>query len=81
MRLGRVRFEISYVVDLDKGTMVDAATDAIWEDLTNVTIKSPDEFEMIIDHLEDASLKESDIPEFLRDDVADEEDYVERFMK
>ena len=63
-RLGKVRFAIEYVVDLDDDAMVDEATDCIAEDIMNaVKHNEVDAYIKITDP--DPSLKESDIPSFL----------------
>lgn len=69
MRLGRVKFEISYVVDLDNAEMVKLAECFICDDIAELGnfVISP-----TLEYCEDRSLKESDIPSSLQEDAADE---------
>ena len=67
MRLGRVGFVIEYVVDLDDEKMVEEAIDYIHEDVINLV--KFDEFYDYLDFSEDKSLKRSDIPAFLLEDM------------
>jgi hypothetical protein len=66
MRLGKVKIQIEYVVDLDDEEMVQHAFDALYEDLCGAC-----KYDSIHDVLEiteeDPSLKQEDIPEFLLD--------------
>lgn len=66
MRMGKVRILDEYVVDLDNEEMVEHAKDALIEDVFN-TIKF-DSVQDGIEIIEDATLIEADIPEFLRED-------------
>jgi hypothetical protein len=63
MKLGKVKIQLEYVVDLDNQDMVDYAKIAIYEDVMNA-IKY-DEIHNYIEVIEDKTAKESDIPEFL----------------
>lgn len=60
MRLGKVCITHHYVVDLDNEEMVDGAKLELYED-----IKNGFEYSWM-DIVEDSSLSESDIPEFLK---------------
>ena len=64
MRLGRVQFRVSYVVDLDNPDMVDHATDALRDDIAEIFGEWT-----IADFIEIAEAKPTDtphdIPEFL----------------
>ena len=64
MRLGKVKIEMEYVVDLDNEDMINEAKNALYEDLMNAY-----KYNKIYNHIEvteqDESLKECDIPEFL----------------
>jgi len=70
MRLGKVEINTCYIVDLDNEEMVQHAKDSLYDDFYQMLVKSSDlsEFFNCIDVVEDATLKESDIPEFLRDE-------------
>jgi hypothetical protein len=63
MKLGTVKFEVSYVVDLDNEEMVDHAKMAIDTDVRDV-VKMNEQFDCIT-LVEDETLKESDIPVWL----------------
>jgi len=64
MRLGKVKIQMEYVVDLDNKEMIEQAKIALYEDLMSAY-----KYDEIYDNIdvtdEDKSLKESDIPEFL----------------
>lgn len=64
MKLGKVKIELEYIVDLDNQDMVDQAKNALYEDLMNAA-KYEELFDMIEVTDEDKTLKEEDIPEFL----------------
>ena len=70
MKLGKVKFETEYVVDLDNEDMIDEAKNALYEDLMNVY-----KYNELYNHIEvteqDETLKESDIPEFLLENDED----------
>ena len=66
MRLGRVQFNIGYVVNLDDGDMVQHAKDAIADDITNAARDGV--FCDIIHKDSHDEMSEGDIPEFLWDD-------------
>lgn len=63
MRLGKVHIDTKYVVDLDDQDMVDAAKDALYEDLMNAV--KYDELHLWIKCSEDNEATPQDIPEFL----------------
>ena len=67
MRLGKVYIHHYYVVDLDNEDMVDEAKMCMFEDLMNAV--KYDELGNWISVKEDNSLKESDIPSFLTEDI------------
>ena len=71
MRLGKVYFHASYIVDLDDKDMVDHAKDCIYEDVTN-SVKY-DEVACWIKVEEAPDADEGDIPEFMREDDEEEE--------
>ncbi len=70
MKLGKVVINLEYVVDLDNKEMVEQAQDALYEDLMSayryngladwIGVKEGDE-----------NLSESDIPEFLLEELED----------
>lgn len=64
--LGRVYFELDYVVDLDNPHMVEHAKQCIYEDV--MTAYKYDEVQNYISVKEDKKAKAKDIPEFLLDD-------------
>lgn len=64
--LGKVYFELEYVVDLDNPDMVQHAKTALWEDI--MSMFKYDEIHNCIGVKEDKKAKEKDIPEFLLDD-------------
>ena len=65
IRLGKVYFSMKYVVDLENKSMVSEAKDCLLEDI-NSAIKY-DELHLYIDTIEDESLSEGDIPDFLKE--------------
>ena len=73
MKLGKVKIEMEYVVDLDNEDMIEEAKNALYEDLMNAY-----KYDEIYNHIEvteqDKTLKESDISEFL---LENEEDWLE----
>jgi hypothetical protein len=71
MKLGKVKIELEYIVDLDNQDMVDQAKNALYEDLMNAA-KYEELFDMIEITDEDKTLKETDIPEFLREEDEEE---------
>lgn len=71
MKLGKVKIELEYIVDLDNQDMVDQAKNALYEDLMNAA-KYEELFDMIEVTDEDKTLKETDIPEFLREEDEEE---------
>lgn len=73
MRLGKVKIEIEYVVDLDNDEMVSEAKNAIYEDLMSA-VKYDELFNHIEVTDEDKTLKEEDIAEFLKEEE-DTEDW------
>ena len=71
MKLGKVKIELEYIIDLDNQDMVDQAKNALYEDLMNAA-KYEELFDMIEVTDEDKTLKETDIPEFLREEDEEE---------
>jgi len=71
MRLGRVEFNIGYVIDLDNENMVDHAKEAIQEDIESA-IRNGVSINIVTDY---DGITEGDIPEFLLDE--DEECLVD----
>jgi len=69
MKLGKVIFDIKYVVDLDNQEMVDQAVACLFEDMLNAY--KYDEIGNWINAVEDDSLSELDIPDFLLEDNRD----------
>ena len=67
MRLGKVKFEISYVVDLDNEEMVEHAKSWIYDDISELEKYGVGP---TIECCEDNSLKESDIPSSLQEDIS-----------
>lgn len=67
MRLGKVKIELEYVVDLDNDEMINDAKNAIYEDLM-AAYKYDELFDAIHVTDEDKTLKEEDIPEFLKEE-------------
>lgn len=66
MRTGKVHIPTHYVVDLDDESMADEAKTCMFEDLMNAV--KYDELANWIDVVEDSSLSEEDIPEFLKNE-------------
>jgi hypothetical protein len=73
MRIGKITFDLEYVVDLDNEEMVEYAKNCIYED-----VMSAMKYNEIQNYIkvgdEDKSLTEDDIPAFLTDSILDEED-------
>jgi len=69
MRLGRIEFNIGYVVDLDNEDMVKLARDAIYEDVINA---SRDGVSFLTSRDVDGLTKDQ-IPDFLLDNEDDED--------
>lgn len=65
MRLGRIEFNIGYVVDLDNEDMVEHAKEAIYEDVINASQYGIN-FNLKKDEMD--GLTENDIPDFLLDE-------------
>lgn len=63
VRLGRVAIDISYVVDLDNRAMVNAAVEALFEDIMNAV--KYDEVASYIKVNKDPKARRSHIPSFL----------------
>lgn len=63
-RLGIVKIDVGYVVDLDNEDMVDSAKDALCEDAINA-VKYDEIYSWIEIYENDGTLKEKDIPAFL----------------
>jgi len=72
MRLGRVEFNIGYVVDLDNAVMVSEAKLAIYEDVQNAVNEGVRC--NIIHNSKLNKMTEGDIPSFLLDDDLNDED-------
>lgn len=68
MKLGKVKIELEYVVDLDNEDMVNDAKNYMYEDIMNI-VKYEELFDIIEVTDEDKTLKEEDIPEFLIEDL------------
>jgi len=68
MKLGRVGFISSYVVDLDDDVMVDRAIDCLYEDITNAVKNNELEYSIGVlpNNVDPVDLSEEDIPEFLK---------------
>jgi hypothetical protein len=64
MRLGRVHIGAGYIVDLDNPDMVDEAKECLYEDIMNAV--KYDELDSYVDVMEDPTVNEGDIPEFLK---------------
>jgi hypothetical protein len=69
MRLGRVRVELGYVVDLDNKDMVQHARECLVEDL--MSMAKYEEYDANIREEYDGRLRKSDIAEFLVEDHKD----------
>ena len=75
MRLGRVLFSYSYVVDIDDEKMVKDAKKCLFEDVHDITagyVESEDEYFSVA---ADCTASEDRIPEFLRPEGLVAEDY------
>jgi hypothetical protein len=70
MKLGKVKIELEYVVDLDNEEMVNDAKTYMYEDIMNI-VKYGELFDIIEVTDEDKTLKEEDIPDFLKEEVED----------
>lgn len=68
MKLGKVKIELEYVVDLDNEDMVNNAKNYMYEDIMSI-VKYEELFDIIEVTDEDKTLKEEDIPEFLIEDL------------
>ena len=71
MRLGRVIVDMSYVVDLDNEDMVQGAKTCLYEDL--MSAYKYDELGNIFDTVEDNTVTQTDIPDFLLGSTDDED--------
>lgn len=69
MRLGKVHLPHHYVVDLDNATMVDKAWNALYEDISQASIQN--NLHEYIESIEDSSLSENDIVDFLKEEPID----------
>lgn len=69
MRLGKVHLPHHYVVDLDNTTMVNNAWDALHEDISQASIQN--NLHEYIESIEDSSLSENDIADFLKEEPID----------
>lgn len=73
MRLGRVEFSVSYVVDLDNPDMIAHAEDAIFDDVWMMgKDRDIDRHVVIVEAGPDDTPE--DIPEFLREPITEETD-------
>lgn len=66
MRLGKVKIEVSYVVDLDSQNRVRNATESVVEDVHNA-VKYGEVGQMVELVKDDKGLSEDDIPESLKE--------------
>lgn len=71
MKLGRVKINMSYVVDLDNPKMVEEAKSSVYEDIMNAA--KYNELGSYIDVVEDKTATEGEIPEWLNYDKVEEE--------
>ena len=71
MRTGRI-IVYSYVVDLDNEEMVERAKTCAYEDIMNAV--KYNEVGNLLSVVEDSTLNEEDIPEFLKDEEDFDED-------
>jgi hypothetical protein len=76
MRLGKISYEVFYIVDLDNKDMVDHAKEAIYEDVCAAARAADFDSHIDINHSPESS--ENDIEEFLLDkNECDDSDGVE----
>jgi len=68
IRLGVVRLEWQYVVDLDDDEMIERAKIALLEDIQSSIIRSPGELDESIVAVPSSEAKESDINDWLFDE-------------
>ena len=68
-RLGIVKLNMKYVVDLDDNDMVKEAKQCLYEDITSML--NADELFGAITIEPDSSLTWDDVPEFLKEEVGD----------
>jgi len=68
IRLGVVRLEWQYVVDLDDDEMIERAKIALLEDIRSSIIRSPGELDESIVAVPSSEAKESDINDWLFDE-------------
>jgi len=68
-RLGIVKLNMKYVVDLDDNDMVEEAKQCLYEDITSML--NADELFGAITIEPDSSLTWDDVPEFLKEEVGD----------
>jgi len=68
IRLGVVRLEWQYVVDLDDDEMIERAKIALLEDIQSSIIRSPGELDESIVAVPSSKAKESDINDWLFDE-------------
>lgn len=69
-RMGLVRFELSYAVDLNDKSMVDHAKECLYEDIMSM-VKHDETFNGI-QVVETNDVSYDDIPEFLIEDIDNE---------
>ena len=78
MRLGKIVFDMGYVVDLDNPEMIEHAQECIYEDIMNAV--KYDEISSWMEIIDAPDANEGDIPEFLLDEEdLDDEDEDESF--
>ena len=67
MRMGKLKFEISEIVDLDNPKMVKIATNILLDNIYNVYKK----WDFDLEEVEDNTLTESDISSWLQECIED----------
>jgi hypothetical protein len=72
-RMGLVKFELHYAVDLDNESMVNHAKECLYEDITSM-VKYDETFKGI-DVVEAPEITEEYIPDFLIE-AAEDEEYI-----
>lgn len=68
-RMGLVRFELSYAVDLNDEAMVDHAKECLYEDIMSM-VKHDETFNGI-QVIENSDISYDEIPDFLIEDLSD----------
>lgn len=74
MRLGKVRYLVEYVVDLDNQEHVEIAKEFIAEDIDFASRANGKEFESRFDYVEDNTLSPGDISQSLLECTSDYDD-------